>query len=173
MRVEPHPGGQPAEDRAARADLDIVGMRAQAQNRQRLAGPRERQRSHSPATRNGRLVGAASGWTTQGMSPFSTRSSSNLAVAQRVHGAPEALMLEGHELIGVDQPLERLQHQFLARLHIVEDLRAQDEIAAIDPDVGTVGRAKFAHRAVIVHIDEVVGERRPDGEETGDLAAVA
>ena len=60
----------------------------------------------------------------------------HLLVLQGVHRAPEALMLEGKQLIGLDQPPEGRLDQLLALLQIVEDLGAEDEEAAIDPEVG-------------------------------------
>ena len=57
-------------------------------------------------------------------------------VLQGVHRAPEALMLEGKQLIRLDQPAERRLDQFLAILEVVEDLGAEDEEAAIDPEIG-------------------------------------
>ena len=50
-------------------------------------------------------------------------------------------MLEGKQLIGFDQPAERRLDQFLAVLEVVEDLGAEDEEAAIDPEVGVLGGA--------------------------------
>ena len=60
----------------------------------------------------------------------------HLFVLQCVHRAPEALVLEGKELFGIDQPPEGFFDQLLALAHIVEDLRAKDKEAAIDPEIG-------------------------------------
>src|SRR5262249_7098399 len=95
----------------------------------------------------------------------------HLPVTERVHGPPEALVLAGHQLVVGDEPGERLEHELLALAHVVEDLGAEDEVAAIDPDVGPVGRAEPRHPAVAVDVGEVIGERWPDGDEAGDLPA--
>ena len=49
------------------------------------------------------------------------------------------------QLALLDQPLERLDHQLLALVDVVEDLVAEDEVAAVDPDVG-VGAGAHALR---------------------------
>ena len=95
----------------------------------------------------------------------------DLPVLQIVHAAPEALVLVGHELVRLDQPRERLEHQLLALVHVVEDLGPQDEVAGVDPDVRAVGRAELAHPAVRLDVGQVIGQRRPDREEAGELAA--
>ena len=64
----------------------------------------------------------------------------DLFVPQRIHGAPEALVLEAQELISLDQPLERRLNQFLAFAHVVEDLRAEHKEAPVDPEVGIPAR---------------------------------
>ena len=58
-----------------------------------------------------------------------------------------------------DQPLERLLHQLLARLHVVEDLMPEDEEAAVDPEVGVLRPvAMLRDLAVLVR-------RRPRGSD--------
>src|SRR5215510_15040188 len=59
----------------------------------------------------------------------------HLFVLQCVHRAPEALVLEGQELFGIDQPPEGFFDQLLALAHIVEDLRAKYKEATVDPEV--------------------------------------
>ena len=64
----------------------------------------------------------------------------HLFVLQRIHRAPEALMLERQELVVLDQPPEGFFDQLLAIAQIVEDLRAKDKEAAVDPEVGILRR---------------------------------
>src|SRR6476659_8046608 len=95
----------------------------------------------------------------------------DLLVLQRVHRAPETFMLEGKQLIGLDQPPERRLDQLIAILEVIEDLRAEDEEAAIDPQIGILGSAQAVDLAARLHIDEMQAEGRAHREETGDLAA--
>ena len=74
----------------------------------------------------------------------------DLPVLQIVHAAPEALVLVRHELVRLDQPRERLEHELLALVHVVEDFGAQHEVAGIDPHVRAIGRAELAHPAIRV-----------------------
>ena len=69
--VEPHAGCLPLQDGAAGADLDVVGVRAQAQHGQALAGLGQPQALHSAAS-----TGLLDSFGCQGMSPRSTMSSS-------------------------------------------------------------------------------------------------
>src|SRR6185437_17029906 len=59
-----------------------------------------------------------------------------LQILERVDAAPEAGIGLGGELLRRDEPLERLDDQLLAGAHVVEDLVAQCEEAAIDPGIG-------------------------------------
>ena len=81
-------------------------------------------------------------------------------------------MLEGEQLIGLDQPPERRLDQLLAILEIVEDLGAEDEEAAIDPQIGVGGGLDAIDLAARLHLDEMQAERGAHCEETGDLAAL-
>src|SRR5690606_38898316 len=94
-----------------------------------------------------------------------------LPVAQRVHRAPEALVFVGHQEIIRDQTLEGLENEFLAFANVVEDLRSEDKIAAVDPDVGAIRRTELPDPPVLVGVNEMVCKRRPDGKEAGDLPA--
>src|SRR5262245_54795071 len=54
----------------------------------------------------------------------------DLLVLEGVHRAPETFMLEGKQLIGLDQPSERRLDQLIAILEVVEDFGAEDEESA-------------------------------------------
>src|SRR3954451_21236192 len=56
-----------------------------------------------------------------------------LLVLERIHAGPEAIVRVGEQPPGACQPLERLLDELLARPHPLEDLRPQDEEAAVDP----------------------------------------
>src|SRR5262249_8276007 len=47
-----------------------------------------------------------------------------LAILQRVHRAPEAVIAIGHQLALRDQAIERIDHQLFAVLHVVEEALA-------------------------------------------------
>src|SRR5262249_40733274 len=96
----------------------------------------------------------------------------DLFVPQRIHGAPEALVLQAQELVGLDQPLERRLNQFLAFAHVVEDIRAEHKEAPVDPEVGIPARANPVDLAVLRYFDEMQTEGRPHGKKAGDLPAL-
>ena len=59
-----------------------------------------------------------------------------LLILKRIHALPEAGVLIRQQGLLLDQPLKWLPHQFFARLDVAKDLVAQNEEAAVDPDVG-------------------------------------
>jgi hypothetical protein len=77
-----------------------------------------------------------------------------------------------HELIGFDEPPEGFRHQFFAFVHVVKDSGAQHEITGIHPHLRAGGGPELSHSAVRFNVREVEGQRWPDGEETGELAAL-
>ena len=108
----------------------------------------------------------------QGMLPCSTMSSRIWRSRSVSIERQKSLVLVSHELTFRDQSRERLEHELLALLQVVEDLAPEDEVAAVDPDLGAVGSAELLHVAIRVDIGEVVGEGRADREEAGDLPAL-
>src|SRR5690606_36015442 len=64
----------------------------------------------------------------------------DLTVLERVHAHPEPRVLPGHQSLSSDQPLERLNYQFLAFTDVIEDVRPKSKIAAVDPDVRRLHR---------------------------------
>jgi hypothetical protein len=62
----------------------------------------------------------------------------HLSVPQSIHGPPKTLVLVGHQVSGLDQPIEWLKHQLLTVSDIFENLLAKDKIAAIDPNIRLV-----------------------------------
>ena len=91
----------------------------------------------SPTLREPRDVNAPdrASQSCHGAVPFSCRTLEPLLVLERVHRRPEALVALGQQLPGGEQSMERLLHEVLAGPQLVEDLRAQHEVAAVDPDV--------------------------------------
>ena len=69
----------------------------------------------------------------------------DLLVLQRVHRPPEAFMPECHELVGLDQPLERRLDQFVAFPYVVENLLPEDKVATIDPEICIVAGANASN----------------------------
>src|SRR5258706_4439326 len=80
-------------------------------------------------------------------------------------------MLVGHELIGFYQALKGFKNEFFAVAHVVEDLQAENEIAAIDPNLGAIGTAKLADAAPLVHVDQMIGQCGAHCEKSGNFAA--
>ena len=74
--LEPHPRGEPAEEGAAGADLDVVRMRAKTQDRERGARPGQLERDHRPASDRVRPRLPAASPTRHGILPVSTICSS-------------------------------------------------------------------------------------------------
>src|SRR6185437_15068545 len=95
-----------------------------------------------------------------------------LLVLQRIHRSPKALMSESKELVVVDQPAERFFDQVFAIAQIVEDLRAKDEEAPVDPEVGIVRRPYAVHSSVLIHVDKMQTEIWARGDKTCDLSAL-
>ena len=56
-------------------------------------------------------------------------------VLQGVHRRPEALVRIGDQLAALDQALERLFDELFAVVDVVEDLAAEDEEPAVDPEL--------------------------------------
>src|SRR5277367_3269772 len=93
----------------------------------------------------------------------------HLPVPERVHGPPKSFVPVGHELPTVDEALEGLHDQFVPFLDVVEYLPPEDEIAAIDPNLGVVARAHPADNALVVELGQMKRDRRVYGYETSDL----
>src|SRR5690348_4483122 len=94
-----------------------------------------------------------------------------LLVLERVHRPPEALVPDGHELVGLDQPAERRLDQLVALGHVVEDLLPEDEEPAIDPEVRILAVAQSVDLSAFVDVHQMQAERRPDRQKAADLAA--
>src|SRR5262245_10083421 len=60
--------------------------------------------------------------------PLAVHRLEHLLVLERVHARPEAAVLVRHELVLADQPRERLEHEFLALVQMVEDRLLEDEV---------------------------------------------
>src|SRR5882757_5807817 len=96
-----------------------------------------------------------------------------LLVLQGIHRAPEAFVPEGHELVGFDQALEWRLDEFIAFAHVVEYLLAEDEEAAVDPEIGVLAGADALNLPARPHVNQMQAERRPHRGEAGDLSARA
>src|SRR5215472_3919631 len=59
----------------------------------------------------------------------------HLLVLQRIHRTPETFVPEGHKLVGFNQTTERCLDQLIAFAHVIEYLAAEDEEAAVDPEI--------------------------------------
>ena len=64
----------------------------------------------------------------------------HLPVSERVHGSPESFILVCHELAALDEALEGLIDQLLSFADVVEYLVAENEVPAVDPDLGLLIR---------------------------------
>jgi len=95
----------------------------------------------------------------------------HLSVPERVHGPPKTFIAIDHKLPTVDEALEWFIDQLVALLKIVEDFSAEDEIPAVDPDLGTTARAHCANNAALIEINQMKGERRVYGHEATFHAA--
>src|SRR5215813_10798500 len=84
----------------------------------------------------------------------------HLPVTQRIHGAPEPLIFVGDEPSILYQAIEGLEHQLFASAHVVEDLLAEEEISAVDPDLGFLVRTKSTHRPVTIEFRQMEIEWR-------------
>ena len=86
-------------------------------------------------------------------------------ILEGVHRCPEPLVLVHLEEIALDQPLERLVYELLPRLHEIEHVGAENEVAPVDPDIGVVDVADRRDVAVGARLERCGrcscgGERR-------------
>src|SRR6185437_5714877 len=95
----------------------------------------------------------------------------DLPVPERIHGTPKSLISVGHKLSALDETLEVLHHQFVPFSNVVEYLAPEDEIPAIDPDLGFPALAHPAHGALRVEFGEMKRNRRMNGDEAADHVA--
>src|SRR5262245_30780839 len=56
-------------------------------------------------------------------------------VLERIHRHPEAFVLEAEQRSRFDESRERLLHELLAGPHVLEQLLAEDHVAAVDPQI--------------------------------------
>src|SRR5690606_29765948 len=71
-------------------------------------------------------------------------------VLERVHRPPEASILVGVKPPLRDQTLERLLHELLPLVQVVEYFLAKHHVAAVDPVVSLGNAAQAQHDAVVV-----------------------
>src|SRR6266496_6774012 len=72
------------------------------------------------------------------------------------------------QLAGGDQTPERLLHQVLTRLDVLEDLSPEEEVATVHPQVGAVDVADRGDHAVglVRHrMERIVGADRQEGRD--------
>ncbi len=91
-----------------------------------------------------------------------------LLLLEGVHRHPEAVVPVGIEAVLLHQPGEALHHELLAFEEIVEDLRAQDEIAAVHQRARLLQAHHALDLATLAQLDEVEGIGRRDGAEAAD-----
>ena len=141
VHVQTHAASDPAEDRCAGADFDVVRMSANAKNGQALTRTCKFNELHPIFLSASTEAGPGGRTEEPGHRAFLDEVLEYLLVLQRIHRAPEAFVLEGHELVGFDQALEWRLDQFIAFAHVVEYLLAEDEEAAVDPEIGVLAGA--------------------------------
>jgi hypothetical protein len=64
-----------------------------------------------------------------------------------------------------------VHYQFVPFLDVVEYFFPEDEIPAIDPNLGVIARAHPANNALVVRLGQMKRDRRVYGYETSYLAA--
>src|SRR3954463_1306760 len=148
-----------------------ISVPPQPISRSSACAPRARTVSGGPPKPSVRIVGASALPASPGRAACGIQALERLHVLERVHRRPEARVPVGQELAVRDQPLERLLDQLVAWLQVVEDLPAQDEVPAVDPDVGIVDVRDAGDEPLFARVDDVERIRGPDGEERRDLVA--
>ena len=179
--------------RTGAADLDVVAVRAQAKHAERtVIRPAPAPADHPDALPNTRwvtvsssspspsgAVGRRAHWRARavtvpdrpGRTPLSEQVLELLALLERVHADPVAVVPVGHQLAARDQTLEGFVDQILARLQDVEDRLPQDEEAAVDPEARRARQLNVLDAVVSADRDDVerlAGTHRQKGR---DLAA--
>src|SRR6185437_4726428 len=77
------------------------------------------------------------------------------ALLDRIGGRPVALVRVGEHPALVDQPRQRVFHQVFALVEVVEDLRAEHEVAAVLPLAQVPHRGDLGDQAVLGHVDDM------------------
>ena len=85
---------------------------------------------------------------------------------------PEVVVPVPREQVAVDQPLERLDHQFLPLAHVVEDFLPEYEVSAVDEQTRVPDVFELVHETVLFEIDNVKRLGRAAAHECCDLARV-
>ena len=173
VHVQAHAAIDPAEDGCAGADFDVVRMSADAKNGQALARTCKSKELHPIFLSASTEAGPGGRIEEPRHRAFLDEVLEDLLVLQRVHRAPEAFVPEGHELVGFDQALEWRLDEFITVAHVVEYLLAEDEEAAVDPEIGVLAGADALDLPARPHVNQMQAERRPHRGEAGDLSARA
>src|SRR5262245_34184841 len=84
----------------------------------------------------------------------------HLSISESVHSSPEALVSVSDELIRADKAIERLEHQFLTVIYVIEDFSTKDEVSAINPNIGLLACAEPLHRTLVIEFSKMEIERR-------------
>ena len=132
------------------------------------SGPAEQQRQHHPEAAEAELAAGDRGrgpTPATGRVPLSCRLSSHCWSLSVSIGAQNPSCRCASTLPAASSLLERLLDEVLAGAELVEELPAQDEVAAVDPDVGARHVAHRRDAAVVVHRDHVEAVVRADREE--------
>ena len=85
-----------------------------------------------------------------------------LLVLDRVHRLPEALVAVREQLSVLYQPAERPDDEILSWVDVPEDVAAEDEETAVDPDVCLLHVVDRPDRAVGVGVDDMQVLHRPN-----------
>ena len=176
IRTEHHPVDSHARlprqqdhQRAAAADLDVVGVGAEAQDTgYRQAGVADHQHARYPT------AGLDPGWLPPelpGRVALSMPRFEGLLILEGVHRLPVAEVPMRQQLALGDEPLERLHDEFVAGMDVVEDLAAEREVAGVEPDRRVGERLDRGAQSVIGHARHMERLGRVDDHERADQAA--
>ena len=68
--------------------------------------------------------------------------------------------------------MEWLLNQIFSLTDVIEDVSLEEEIPTVNSCIGTRQTFYTTHEAIIIHLDQVVGQARSDTDETGDFIMV-
>jgi len=94
-----------------------------------------------------------------------------LLVLECVHTRPEPIIRVANQLLFFDQPVERLDYEFLFLTDVIENLLLENEKASVDPNRAIVNGMDPRDEAAVALLQghQMIAEVRSDTEEAGNF----
>src|SRR5579859_399382 len=97
-----------------------------------------------------------------------------LFILESVHAGPESIVGVADQLLLRNQPMKRLNHQFLFVADVAKNVLFENEKPAVNSYIAVANGVNVGNQAAIAFFnrDEVITEVRPDTKKAGNLALV-